>query len=383
MKVILWVLTALMASIPLVMYLVYSMRRLETRRQLLLQTLMTMGLEEAFMKIRHGESFTEWSKLEPGERLRQLERDYFNPDFFAEVSRKDYLWPVALMTVLSAAGWFFVLHRFCPEAVPKEFNSLMIPGAFVWGFVGAYFASVLSIMQEFRQYSLTPASYYSVVYRVLFSSTAAFLVGHLISKDAFPPLAAFGIGLFPVEKTWDFITEKTAQLVGATKSEGELGADLAAIQGLEDPRNRRKLVDIGISSVQALATADPLFVFFQTTLPIRTIVDMIDKAILYLYIGEKTKELRLHGINGVIELVALAKLIEQSPAFAGGHGPAAAVGFSKFFEQVDPPQLLADIAKVLGQSVDELKMFIYNMYYDPVVMFIYDVWGRYLDVKQE
>jgi hypothetical protein len=135
--------------------------------------------------------------------------------------------------------------------------------------------------------------------------------------------------------------------------------------------------------VQALATADPLFVFFQTTLPIRTIVDMIDKAILYLYIGEKTKELRLHGINGVIELVALAKLIEQSPAFAGGHGPAAAVGFSKFFEQVDPPQLLADIAKVLGQSVDELKMFIYNMYYDPVVMFIYDVWGRYLDVKQE
>jgi hypothetical protein len=380
MKVFLWLLTALLASIPLVMYLVYSMRRLDTRRQLLLQTLLTLGLDDAYMRLRHGQSYSDWSRLPAEARIIKMESQYFNNDFKSETSHKDYLWPVSLITVLSGLGWYFALSHFYPDAGTAQFANL-IPASFVWGFVGAFLASLLSIIDEFRKYSLVPSTYYSLIYRLLFSSTAAFLVGRLISRDAFPLLAAFGIGLFPVEKTWDFITEKTAQLVGAAKPEGELGAELGAVQGLEDSRNRRKLVDIGITSVQSLATADPLFVFFQTTFPIRSVVDMIDKAILYLYIGDKVKDLRSHGINGVIELVALAKLIEKSPAYAGGQGPIATVGFSKFFEQVDAVKLIKDVATVLGQSEDELKAFIYNMYYDPVLMFIYDVWGRSLNVK--
>src|SRR5437667_12427154 len=117
---------------------------------------------------------------------------------------------------------------------------------FMWGFVGAYFASLLSIIDDFRKYSLLPSSYYSLVYRLLFSSTAAYL----FTPNGASPLVAFGIGLFPVEKTWDFITEKASQAVGASKAEGELGADLAAIQGLEDSRNRKRLIDIGITSIQ-------------------------------------------------------------------------------------------------------------------------------------
>jgi hypothetical protein len=377
MKIILWGLATLLAAIPLMMYLVYSMRRLDTRRQLLLQTLLTLGLDDAYMRIRHGQSYSDWSRLPINDRISKMESQYFNNDFKAETSHKDYLWPVTLMTLLSSLGWFFTLGGVSLDAGALKFNN-PVPVTFIWGFVGAFFASLLSIIDEFRKYSLTPSSYYSLVYRLLFSSTAAFLIGLLF--PTFPSVAAFGIGLFPVEKTWDVISEKTAQWVGTTKPEGELGAELAAIQGLEDSRNRRKLVDIGITSVQALATADPLFVFFQTTFPIRTVVDMIDKAILYLYIGDKVKQLRSHGINGVIELVALAKLIEKTPAYAGGQG-AVTTGFSKFFEQVNAEQLLKDVATVLGQSVDELKAFIYNMYYDPVLMFIYDVWGRSLNVK--
>ena len=110
-------------------------------------------------------------------------------------------------------------------------------------------------------------------------------------------------------------------MLGAAKPEGEKGAGLADIQGLEDSRDRQKLVSLGITTVQALATADPLLLFFRTTFPIRTVVDMIDKAILYLYIGDKVKELRTHGINGVIELVGLVKLIDKTPAFASHLAP--------------------------------------------------------------
>jgi hypothetical protein len=182
----------------------------------------------------------------------------------------------------------------------------LVPETLAWGFVGAFFASVLAIIEEFHTYSLTPAVYYSLMYRLLFSSTAAFLVGQAV-KDSFSPMLAFGVGLFPIEQTWNFISDKTAQGLGAAKPEGEKGAGLAAIQGLEDSRDRQKLVSLGITTVQALATADPLLLFFRTTFPIRTVVDLIDKAILYLYIGDKVKELRTHGINGMIELVGLAQ----------------------------------------------------------------------------
>jgi len=379
MKIILWGLMVLLTLIPLVMYLVYSLRRLNTRRQLLLQTLLTLGLDDAYMRIRHGEIYNQWCVLTAAERLTQLESKYFNTDFKAETSHRDYAWPVLLITILSGLGWFFSLGRLYPDVVTAQFNP-PIPAFLLWGFTGAYFASVLSIIDDFRKYSLTPSSYYSLSYRLLFSSTAAFLVAQIFSSS-FSHLAAFGIGLFPVEETWNFITEKTSQVVGASKVEGELGANLAAIQGLEDSRDRRKLVDIGITSVQALATADPLLVFFQTTFPMRTVVDMIDKAILYLYIGDKAKELRLHGINGVIELRALAKLIEKTPAYKRGEEAADDGKFGQFFQDVDATKLLESVAGVLGQSVDELRAFIYNMYYDPVVIFIYDVWGRYLEVQ--
>ena len=380
MKIFLWLLTALLSSIPLMMYLVYSVRRLDTRRQLLLQTLLSLGLGDAYMRIRHGEYHGDPRRIPDGAERESQFLEYFNEDFKAETSPKDYCLPVALVTALSAVGWYFALSRIYPEAGTAQFNEL-VPAMFLWGFVGAFFASLLSIIDEFRKYSLMPSSYYSLVYRLLFSSTAAFLAGQLF-KDTFSSLVAFGIGLFPVEKTWAFITERASQVVNA-KSEGELGADLAAIQGLEDSRNRRKLIDVGITSVQALATADPLLLFLQTTFPMRTVVDMIDKAILYLYIGPRVTDLRSHGINGVIELVALAKLIEKKTAYAGGRAPGGIVGFAKFFEQVDPPQLIKDVATVLGQSVDELKAFIYNMYYDPMVMFIYNVWGRDVNPFEE
>jgi len=55
MNIFLWMLTAVL--IPLATYLVYSMRRLDTRRQLLLQTLLTLDLDDYYMRIRYGQGF--------------------------------------------------------------------------------------------------------------------------------------------------------------------------------------------------------------------------------------------------------------------------------------------------------------------------------------
>src|SRR5205823_10519177 len=133
---------------------------------------------------------------------------------------------------------------------------------------------------------------------------------------------------------------------------------------------------VDISTVQALATADPFWLFFQTTFPFRTIIDMMDKAILYLYIGDSVKELRTHGINGIIELVALVPLANKKAAYGKMDGTTES---NAFFDNCDPDKLIETLRKVLKQEPEELKAFIYNMYYDPLVRLLYDVWGRYLN----
>ena len=367
-----------LALIPIGTYLVYYYRRLDTRRKQLLQTLLSLSLQDEYVLMRHKEKYEEWKKCD-GEKdmIDAFENKYFNLDFRAGHSHQDYFWPLLLFTIFAAIGWALTLERVLPNFLPLS-GLRTIPDALAFGFVGAYLACILTIFDGFRRYDLDPGLYYSVTYRVMFSSFAAW-VASLMFNTGFQPIVALGIGLFPLEKTWTFITERASNVLGTGQNEKEIGIELANIQGLEHSNNRQKLIDVGITTVQGLATADPLLVFFLTTFPLRSVIDMIDKAILYLYLGEKVKDLRMHGVNGVIELVALAKLAEEIPAYRNQEDTPSDEQIGKLFKGLDTGKLVNDIAKVIGQTPEELKAFIYNMYYDPMVKFIYEIWGRYLN----
>ena len=366
--------------IPIGTYLVYYYRRLDTRREQLLQTLLSLSLQDEYVLMRHKEKYEEWKKCSAEKTMiDDFENKYFNLDFRSGHSHQDFVWPLLLFTIFIAIGWVFSLQRVLPDFTPLH-GLVKIPDALAFGFVGAYLASVVTIFDGFRRYDLDPGLYYSVTYRVVFSSIAAWVVSLVgIFAAGSIPLVAFGIGLFPLERTWTFITERAASVLGAGQNEKEIGIELVNIQGLEHSTNRQRLIDVGITTVQGLATADPLLLFFLTTFPLRAVVDMIDKAILYLYLGDKTKELRQHGINGVIELVALAKLAEEIPAYQGQEDTPSGESLGKLFKGLNTDKLLNDIAAVIGQTPEELKAFIYNMYYDPMVKFIYEIWGRYLN----
>lgn len=281
--------------------------------------------------------------------------------------------------IVTGIGWFLTLHRIYPSFTALADVKDFIPDPFAYAFVGAFLASVFIIFEYYRLYNLEPDVYYSTTYRILFSTVAAYTIGRIFDS-AYTPLAAFGIGLFPIQTTWDFITEKTAQKVGATRPEGEFGLELAKIQGLEHQRNRQELIDANVSTIQALATSDPMLLFFNTTSPLRTIIDLIDKALLYSYLGDKVTELRKHGINGVIELVAIAQLADKSPAFENQNNKAEPEIINAIFRDIDVNKLISNLASVVGQTTDELKAFIYNLYYDPLGSFIYDIWGRCLNL---
>ena len=368
----LWILFVIFGVLPGVICVVYYYRRLGTRRTLLLQTILSMDLADAYMQMRHGQQHPQWSELkDQNEKIKEFETRYFNEDFRADTAPRDYAVPVILFTILSFLGWFFVIHRLAPGISPVKVPETIFPDAWVFGFVGAYLACLLTLIDGFRQHDLYPSIYYSCSYRLMFNSFVAFLAS-LIIKDSFSPLIAFGIGSFPLQQAWNFITERTTKVLGASSSlPKEASTDLQKIQGLEYDHNRQKLIDIGIHTIQALSTADPLLIFFQTTLPLRTVIDLIDKALLYSYVQDKTVDLRRRGINGVIELVALGKMID---AVAKPDHQAD----KSLFGGLNPDRLIADVAKDIDQTVDEIRAFIFELYNDPLVRFINDLWNRSL-----
>jgi len=107
---------------------------------------------------------------------------------------------------------------------------------------------------------------------------------------------------------------------------------------------------------------------------LRTVVDLIDKAYLYTYIGDKVVDLRKHGINGVIEMMALGKMADDAslPAKEGG------LADNSLFRSIKQDKLIHDLARDIGRSQDELRYFIYRLYNDPLVTFISDIWSRTL-----
>lgn len=371
MTILVWLLMGLLSAIPAVTCLVYYDRRLGARRDLLRETLSSMGLDDFYMKMRHPEV------EDPSE---DDFRKAFDSDFRAGLSAPDYVWPVSLFSVVSLLGWFVTFSLIYGS---KTGLNALVPPAFAYGFMGAFLATLFEILDNFRTLSLDPYEYYSATSRILFSSLAAYvaaLAAPAVFVQSAIPMLSFGIGLIPVDDVRDFIVNKTSQLAGTAGASGERGLSLKVIQGLEDRETRKRLVDMNISTVQALATCDPFRLFLQTTLPLRSIIDMIDKAILYLYIGDTVGELRKQGINGVIELVTLAHLGNREAAYEMSGDAGSAI--DPFFADVDAVSLVARVATVLNQEPNVLKAFIYNCYYDPQISLIYDIWGKYLNPKK-
>jgi hypothetical protein len=361
----------MLGAIPAITCAVYFNRRLGARRDLLRETLISMELCDYYLRARHPE-------------CQDLSLESFNKsfaeDFRVGLSEYDFLWPVGLFTVVSFIGWYVTL-----SVAYGSFSALKtpLPAAFVFGFVGAYMASMFAIFDDFRTLSLDPYGYYSATGRALFATVAAYVASvaaPAVFQASVVPLISLAIGLIPVEDVWSFIVNRASQIAGTAGAEGERGLGLKVIQGLEDRETRKRLVDMNIATVEALATCDPFALFFQTTLPLRSIIDMIDKAILYLYIGDTTADLRQHGINGVIELVALAHLGKKEPAYEVGNTEGTAA-INPFFADVDADKLVLRVGATLKLEPDELKAFIYNCYYDPQISLIYDIWGKYLNPK--
>jgi hypothetical protein len=171
---------------------------------------------------------------------------------------------------------------------------------------GAYILNLYDLLKRYRVGDLYPSCLH---FHWLHMIVAAFL-GPLLAQAFAPGVArvvAFGVGIFPLKDSLDTVKKYAAKRLelSPTRVAAE-GASLNKVQGLTQETIER-LEEEGINSTEHLAYSDPIKLLLRTNIPWVILIDLIDQALLYNYVGDKITELRSIGIRGAIEMAAIVQ----------------------------------------------------------------------------
>lgn len=136
------------------------------------------------------------------------------------------------------------------------------------------------------------------------------------------------------------------------------------IEGVDDA-TADLLDEMGISSVQHLATQNPLELSMRSLYPIKRVVDWIDQALLTLYFRDKIVAARELGIRGMTDFIAI---YEQASALLEGR-------------QQQSKDVMTSLAQKLGMPESALYLMADACRHEESVKFLYKL--RYVDAPLE
>lgn len=230
--------------------------------------------------------------------------------------------PVVIASAAISIGWLLTLPL--PSYSSASEHNLLVHDylrpherPIVFAFLGAYFFALNLVFRGYVRGDLRPKTYSQITVRILLSFVLAFVLGQAF--DAGNPLVlvvAFLGGLVP--ETILVRLRETVRHVGLTgparRQADGLDAlveqqPLTELEGI-DVYDRARLEEEGVTNVEALAHHDLIELMLRTRIPVSRLVDWVDQAILYLYLGGRTPEgrkarlvMRQHGIRTATDLL--------------------------------------------------------------------------------
>jgi uncharacterized membrane protein len=236
--------------------------------------------------------------------------------------------PVVLAIVLIAVGWLFTFplvdtDRDLIDQLPLSIDPEK-KRAVQFAFLGAYFFSLQMLFRRYVRRDLRTTAYVAVSVRIILAFIGTWVVVEAV-KELEPnttenalSVLGFSIGVFP-RVAWQVLLAATKKFSGAAKAVPSLETKLpiSDLDGLTVWHETR-LEEEDIENIPNMATADIVELMVNTRFPPDRIVDWVDQAILYTYLGPELKEdtdesprrkLRLHGIRTAHSLV---KAYEES-----------------------------------------------------------------------
>jgi hypothetical protein len=198
--------------------------------------------------------------------------------------------PMVVTTLVLAIGWIIAsINLYALDVTTADAQldiaKLFRPAASVlaFGFLGAYFFAVNSVLRSYVRGDLQPKMYSQITARVLVVVvlTALITVTDWSSNRALTALAFFA-GIVP-DTVLQLIWEKTR---GLFRIEGRdplvQNQPLTELDGI-DIYERARLSSEGVENVEALAHGNIVDLLLQTRIQGGRLIDWVDQAILYIH----------------------------------------------------------------------------------------------------
>jgi hypothetical protein len=224
----------------------------------------------------------------------------------ARLRYKGYLLPIVYCTIVSAAGVLVCLAK--GGLVPCAAGRILarLPAGVVAGFGGAYTLTVFDLIRRHRRMEMHADSMQRSWHRMLSSPIIAMALSSALN-DAFAIPAAFGIGMLPFNEVFSYLTVQTRRKLGVADAAVTPSApDLNELQGI-DKELLERFQNEGINTIQQLGLGDTLSIFLSVNVEWKTLLDLVDQAVLYCFVGEAVIPLRRRGIRGAIEVIELGE----------------------------------------------------------------------------
>jgi len=271
---------------------------------------------------------------------RQIEETYGQSRNLAAMRlARQGRWPILVATIALALGWILTLMpagSLGNPTTPKDISQLFAPqrSAVAFGFLGAYFYAINLVLRRYARDDLRSKAYSAITVRILVVVILGWLVDAATPVSGEPILVvAFLIGIVP-ETFLTFLREVYRGRVVARLSQSL--DEALPLQHLEciDLYDRARLLEEGITNIQALAHHDLVDLLLETRIPAGRLVDWVDQAILYLHIVDPTEDsevgsrkdtpassrkyaqrLRRQGIRTATDLLTVFQKYEHDPTW--------------------------------------------------------------------
>ena len=301
------VFTFLMVIYPICRYLVSAWK---FRREYLIGQLSGDSMRLYYQQFRAGACIGQKPVGDP----TLTAADYtqaFRTKFNTWYGRRYYIAPVVGLAVLTAiCGWWGCVTLWDWISGLRTMESMhglvgaALAGSFVW--------VISDEIDRLRRRDFTSFDVYYYIFRILISIPFGWaFTGHQITLHLGIPLAFF-LGAFPTSTLFMAARRIANQQLnlGDDAVPGKL--ELECLQSVgKDVAERFR--DEGIFTIAQLAYADPLDLTIRTNFDFNYVVDCVSQALLWIYLGDKGKELQPYSLRGAQEVAYFYACLTASP----------------------------------------------------------------------
>lgn len=281
----------------------------------------------------------------------------FRKRFGRLYGRRHYALPLLLLGSSVVVGaWALGRTVQVWEHIAPDIHS--IPPVAASAFAGGLMWIVFDELGRLRRRDFTVTDTYNYVFRLWLAVPLGYALSATI-KDPIAAPVAFLLGAFPTGTVFLIARRVGSQKLGlgeqATTDSDTASTELENLQCV-GKGNAERFQDEGITTIAALAWADPIDVTIRTNFEINYVIDCISQALLWIYLREDVRKLYVLGIRGAQEAWWMLQWRQDA----------------KLKTQVE--KTLQQAATTLNISEDALLITLRQVALDPYTEFLNNVW---------